>query len=141
MEYINNITKILIKKTYFITVIMACIICLICSTAIAGQQIKGIKEGKDVSATGKKDTNPLLYSVKFFQKHISRIDGDRCSMYPSCSQYCINALKKHGYFLGWIMSCDRLMRCGRDEVKLSAPIHVNNKKLTYDPVSNNDFWW
>ena len=62
-------------------------------------------------------------------------------MQPTCSQYCMEALKKHGPLLGWIMCSDRLMRCGRDEVKLSAPVWINAEKRIYDPVSNNDFWW
>jgi hypothetical protein len=59
----------------------------------------------------------------------------------TCSQYCIEAIKKHGTFLGWIMCSDRLIRCGRDEKKLSDPTWIDGVKRSYDPVSNNDFWW
>lgn len=62
-------------------------------------------------------------------------------MYPSCSNYSIQSLKKHGFFIGWIMSCDRLMRCGGDEMRLSPKIFSNGKLKCYDPVENNDFWW
>ena len=85
--------------------------------------------------------NPFIYPVEFYRKYISKAMGDRCPMYPSCSQYCIDALKKHGPVVGWIMTCDRLMRCGRDEVRLSPPVWINGKRRCYDPVSNNDFWW
>ncbi len=84
------------------------------------------------------DINP---AIKFYQKHISGIDGDRCPMYPHCSGYSAQAIRKHGFVLGWIMSCDRLLRCGKDEVRLSPHIKINGRELTFDPVSANDFWW
>lgn len=83
----------------------------------------------------------FLYPVFFFIKYLSGVDSDRCRMYPSCSAYCVEALKKHGPLLGWVITCDRLLRCGRDEIYLSTPIWVNGKKRFHDPVSNNDFWW
>ena len=87
---------------------------------------------------GETATYPL---IQFYQEHISGIDGDRCPMYPHCSQYCARAIQKHGFILGWIMSCDRLLRCGRDELVLSPHVRVNGHELTFDPVSANDFWW
>ncbi len=79
---------------------------------------------------------------RFYQKYISTVDGDRCGMYPSCSRYCEQAIKKHGLLVGWIMSCDRLIRCGRDEQKLSDTIkQPDGKLLILDPIWSNDFWW
>ncbi len=43
--------------------------------------------------------------------------------------------------MGWIMSCDRLMRCGRDTSTLSKKIVINSKVVVSDPVEANDFWW
>ena len=81
-----------------------------------------------------------LLAIKFYQKYISGIDGDRCSMYPSCSHYSAQAIRKHGWFKGWIMTSDRLIRCGRDESKFSAPVMVNGRQHTYDPIDRNDLW-
>ncbi len=81
-----------------------------------------------------------VYPVRFYKKVISGVDGNRCRMYPSCSRYCLDAVKKHGGFMGWIMTCDRLMRCGRDETVLGKKIGPFGRELTYDPVGNNDFW-
>lgn len=77
----------------------------------------------------------------FYQDHISVVDGNRCAMYPSCSRYASRVFKKHGPVLGWIMTCDRLVRCGRDEATVSTKVIVNHRKLIYDPVNANDFWW
>ena len=86
-------------------------------------------------------TGTFLYPIKFFQKYISGADGDRCAMHPSCSSYSARAFGKHGVFWGWIMTCDRLMRCGRDEVRHSPPVWKDDVAYSYDPVENNDFWW
>jgi putative component of membrane protein insertase Oxa1/YidC/SpoIIIJ protein YidD len=90
---------------------------------------------------GAKPTGLFTYPVFFFQKFISGADGDRCLMYPSCSHYAINAFKKHGNITGWIMTCDRLLRCGRDEIRYSEPIWINREKHFQDQVEDNDFWW
>ncbi len=84
------------------------------------------------------DKNPI---IKFYQKHISAVDGNRCPMYPSCSEYANQAFQKHGFFIGWIMSCDRLVRCGRDEADIAWKIIINNDKSIYDPLEANNFWW
>ena len=62
-------------------------------------------------------------------------------MHPSCSAYSREALEKHGSLIGWVMTFDRLMRCGRDEGTLSPRILVNGQLKVLDPVENNDFWW
>ena len=85
--------------------------------------------------------NGFAEIIDFYQTYISPIDGDRCTMHPSCSQYFREACQKHGIFKGWIMGCDRLLRCGGDEDNLSRSIWLNRKKHCYDPVENNDFWW
>ncbi len=85
--------------------------------------------------------NPFRFLVQVHRTYISPIDGKNCPMYPTCSQYSLLSFKKHGLFIGWMMTCDRLFRCGRDEVGLSPWITVNGEIRSYDPVENNDFWW
>lgn len=80
-------------------------------------------------------------AIRFYQDYISPVDGHRCPMYPSCSAYATEVFEKHGPLMGWIMTCDRLVRCGRDETKLSFTVIVDNREHTYDPVDANDFWW
>jgi hypothetical protein len=62
-------------------------------------------------------------------------------MYPSCSQYARQAMDKHGEIIGWMMACDRLLRCGRDEMHRQPKIWVKGQLKCYDPVADNDFWW
>jgi len=98
-----------------------------------GSSAPGAKENEASSSSP--------YPIDVFQRYISPVDGDRCPMHPSCSGYAAEAVKKHGPVMGWIMACDRLLRCGRDEVRLSPMIRVNGRNRTHDPVERNDFWW
>jgi len=127
------------KKTlYFI--ILFIVLAAFYGSVLAGQDAK-IDDHSQVSHEAEENQeNALLYPIKFYQNYISSVDGNRCPMHPTCSQYCIEAFKKHGTLLGWIMCSDRLIRCGRDERKLSDPVWIDGQKRSYDPVSNNDFW-
>ena len=85
--------------------------------------------------------NSLVFPVRLYQKYASGADAARCPMVPSCSTYSVDAFHKHGAIMGWIMTCDRLMRCGRDEVGKTKPIRKGQRLLSPDPIGNNDFWW
>ena len=88
-----------------------------------------------------KPTHGPAQLVEWYREYISPIDGSDCPMVPSCSQYSMECFEKHGFVMGWMMTCDRLFRCGRDELKLSPRIVMNGQEKCYDPVANNDFWW
>lgn len=129
----------MIKKPYVI--IFFIILFMYCSTCFAEHKATVTKMHNPSLKTTEKQADPVSYPIKFYRNYISGADGNRCPMYPSCSQYCMEALTKHGTFLGWIMCSDRLMRCGRDETKVSPQVLINGEKLSFDPVNNNDFWW
>ena len=136
----KKLPNLFFQKANLLTVFFLAVI--ICCVACAHENSLIIMENNSVSNS--KADNPVnffIYPVEFYRKYISTVAGSRCSMYPSCSKYSIDALKKHGPVVGYIMTCDRLMRCGRDEVRLSSPIWINGKRRCYDPVRNNDFWW
>jgi uncharacterized protein len=75
--------------------------------------------------------------LDLYQRFISGADGQRCPMYPSCSHYARQSFEKHGFIKGWIITSDRLLRCGRDETRLSRQQHGG----AYDPLEANTFWW
>ena len=87
------------------------------------------------------DRPPVLASpIRWWQTYLSGADGHRCPMTPSCSSYALQAMQRHGSIKGWIMTCDRLMRCGRDELKRTPPVMTRNGIRCPDPIDNNDFW-
>ena len=52
--------------------------------------------------------------VNIHQKRISpRLNekGTKCRFYPTCSNYGIMAIKKYGFFHGWILAIKRIFRC------------------------------
>jgi hypothetical protein len=50
-------------------------------------------------------------------------------------------MEKHGFFLGWMMTVDRLLHEGQEETKVSPVVYYEGKWMLFDPVWNNDFWW
>lgn len=82
----------------------------------------------------------LIQSVEIFRKYISPVDGDRCPMYPTCAAYSLQVIKKHGFFIGFMMTAGRLIH-ENNEMDYAPLIKIGNKYRFYDPVSNNDFWW
>lgn len=79
--------------------------------------------------------------LSLFREWISPVDGSNCPMNPSCSRYSSQCIEKHGVAVGVIMTWDRLLRCGRDELDLGRRIVVSGLRKLSDPVSDNDFWW
>lgn len=87
-------------------------------------------------------TTPGSALVRFYRgplNHLSAVRYGECPMHPSCSEYSLQAFEKYGPVIGWIMTCDRLMRCGRDELRLAPEILVNGKKKCYDPPEANEW--
>ncbi len=80
----------------------------------------------------------LKTGIQFFSKYISPVDGDRCPAYPTCAAYGRQAVEKHGFFLGTLLTVDRLIHDGDER---DPHVLIYGKWRLFDPVSNNDFWW
>ncbi|HXZ35883.1 MAG TPA: membrane protein insertion efficiency factor YidD [Thermodesulfobacteriota bacterium] len=78
--------------------------------------------------------------LRLFQEYISPVDGDRCPCYPTCSQYSVEAIRKHGVWIGLVMTFDRLIH-ESSEIRQAPLVKVYGSYRYYDPVENNDFWW
>jgi putative component of membrane protein insertase Oxa1/YidC/SpoIIIJ protein YidD len=80
-------------------------------------------------------------AIKFYRgplNHLRAVRRGECPMYPSCSEYSRQAIARFGFTKGWVMSMDRMMRCGRDETRLAPKIWVNGKLKYYDPIEKNN---
>jgi len=53
----------------------------------------------------------LISVINFYRKYISINKIQCCRFYPSCSQYAIEAINKHGVFKGVLKSLFRVLRC------------------------------
>ncbi len=56
-------------------------------------------------------TSLLIYAIHMYQKHLSKFFGDACRYSPSCSEYAIQAIRKHGNFKGTALAIRRILRC------------------------------
>lgn len=54
---------------------------------------------------------PLVFLIKVYQFLISPIIGKNCRFKPTCSNYALEALKKHGLISGIYHSIIRISRC------------------------------
>ncbi len=53
----------------------------------------------------------FLVLLRFYQYAISPMLGPKCRFYPSCSEYMVEALEKHGFFRGLWLGFARILRC------------------------------
>jgi len=54
---------------------------------------------------------PFILLIKFYQYVVSPVLGPKCRFTPTCSQYAIEALKKHGLLKGGWFTIKRISRC------------------------------
>lgn len=95
-------------------------------------------------SAGNPDHGPIITAIDFYRgplNHLSAVRAGACPMYPGCSDYSRRAIEAHGPIIGWIMACDRLMRCGRDELDEAPRMLVDGEPKYFDPLSRNDWWW
>jgi uncharacterized protein len=53
----------------------------------------------------------LLAFLRFYILFLSPVFGGACKFYPSCSNYAVEAVTKHGARRGFILAAKRLLRC------------------------------
>ncbi|MFP5441736.1 MAG: membrane protein insertion efficiency factor YidD [Gammaproteobacteria bacterium] len=54
---------------------------------------------------------PLIWLVQLYRLTLSPFVGQHCRFTPTCSQYAIEALEKHGAVRGSLLAAHRLGRC------------------------------
>ncbi len=53
----------------------------------------------------------LLALIRFYQLALSPFFGRSCRFHPSCSEYAVEALRRHGVFRGIRLALRRVARC------------------------------
>jgi putative membrane protein insertion efficiency factor len=54
---------------------------------------------------------PLILLVRIYQATLGGFMGGHCRFMPTCSEYSIEALTKHGAFRGTWLTVRRILRC------------------------------
>ncbi len=53
----------------------------------------------------------LIWLIKMYQLLLSPFFGQQCRFSPTCSQYALDAINKHGALRGAYYAIRRLLRC------------------------------
>ena len=54
---------------------------------------------------------PLVALVRFYQRYVSPLTPPSCRYTPTCSQYTVEALQKHGPLKGGWLALKRIASC------------------------------
>lgn len=76
--------------------------------------------------------------IGFHQDVVSPADGPRSHFLPSSSQYTKEAIQRYGFFRGYWMGCDRLMRENSEEWVYRTAKNPAGKTMKYNPIPNLD---
>lgn len=49
--------------------------------------------------------------IKFYRKFISPLKAPCCRFTPTCSEYALEAFKKRGFIVGFMLTVWRVLRC------------------------------
>jgi putative membrane protein insertion efficiency factor len=64
-----------------------------------------------LAAVGRIPGSLLIVCVRFYQRGISPLLGSNCRFQPTCSEYMIGSIRKHGAFFGLFRGIWRILRC------------------------------
>lgn len=53
----------------------------------------------------------LILPIRFYQRFISPMLPPACRFTPTCSQYAVEAIQKHGALKGSYLAIRRILRC------------------------------
>jgi hypothetical protein len=53
----------------------------------------------------------LMLPIRFYRRFISPLTPPSCRFTPTCSEYAIEAIQKHGPFRGTWLAVKRILRC------------------------------
>ena len=53
----------------------------------------------------------MIWLINLYRKYISPIKPPCCRFTPTCSAYAVEAFEKRGFFVGFILTVGRILRC------------------------------
>jgi len=53
----------------------------------------------------------LILLVRLYQRQVSPLLPPSCRYHPTCSEYAVQALEKHGVWRGGLLAAGRVLRC------------------------------
>lgn len=83
--------------------------------------------------------HPLIWLIKFYQKHISSKTPPCCKYYPVCSVYGLQAIERFGALKGTFLTIYRILRCNPFSKGGYDPVPEKKspkKKIVYKKAKN-----
>lgn len=85
--------------------------------SLCGSRAFGQLDG--LAAPGPADRHPVATTaattyIRLYQRFLSPLRGSRCAMYPSCSAYGMEAVRRKPFAVAMALTADRMLRCGHD---------------------------
>ena len=114
---------------------------LYCSSILSfnplfGEEPWDIREKK--TCKKKQFNNKIIETlIAFHQEVISPIDGPRSHFRPSSSGYMLNAIHAFGFFTGFVIGSDRLLRENSDPW-IYDTVLFDGETLKWDPVDGKN---
>jgi len=71
--------------------------------------------------------------ILFHQNIISPVDGPRSHFRPTSARFMLLAIRRHGFFKGYIMGCDRLLRENKDDW-FYRKVVIDGTEYKWDPT-------
>lgn len=53
----------------------------------------------------------MIWLIRLYQKFISPLKPGCCRFTPTCSSYAVEAFRKRGFIIGFILTVYRILRC------------------------------
>lgn len=82
--------------------------------------------------------------IGVYQTYVSGIRGHQCPMYPSCSNYGLKVFQETSFINAFILTSDRLLRCGHDQNYYSLTLNNSGFRYIdfpdYDPAPENIYY-
>lgn len=93
--------------------------------------------------------------IQIYQRYISILKPRCCRFYPSCSEYALWQFRKRNFFVAFVLSAWRILRCnpynsGGFDYPLVKKKHINTLKMAnskqkirffYVPCSKDTFYY
>lgn len=86
-----------------------------------------------------KASRPSAWVVSLYRTQIRPAIGHRCDLNPSCSEYFLQAGRRHG-LLSFPMIADRLFREPSVGMEAKSTTIQNGIRRINDPLNDHDFW-
>ena len=97
----------------------------------AEEQVKVQEDRKEMNRFF---STPLRAGLFLYQKILRDARYSNCPMHPNCSTFSSTAINAEGPFWGYLMTTDRLLRCGHDKQNYKK-INTSRGRKLFDPLA------